>query len=63
MSTVVVHQTGDKFEYSGNMDVAVQPEGVLVVLESMPDVTGKSEDGKMKRVRAVFAHYDRVEVS
>jgi len=68
MSKVTVWQTGYHTSeevahvFEGNYDVAVQPEGVLVVLESVPDVSGKSEDGNVKRVRAVFSYYSRVMV-
>ena len=56
MSKVAVALAGtDKAHtYEGNHDVALGPDGILIVNEVVPDVTGKSETGTVNKVRTLY---------
>ena len=61
--SVVVYAIGRTFEYEGdNVDCGVAPHG-LVVAETVPDVTGQSDDGTKQRILAQFKTWDAVEVT
>jgi len=66
MSKVTVYTwsfTDDKHdvhEFDGDFEVAVQPEKTLVILENLPDIA--KGEGTVKRIKAVFSDYARVEV-
>jgi hypothetical protein len=63
--TVFVHDWKDddtnSFVFDGDYEVAVQPDEILIILENVPDLLNKG-GGTVKRIKAVFNHYDRVEV-
>ena len=65
--TVFVHDwkggefVTNSFVFDGDYEVAVQPDEILIILENVPDLLNKGE-GTVKRIKAVFNHYDRVEV-
>lgn len=64
MKKVVVHcnNYATQFTYEGdNVECGVAPHG-LVVVEKVPDVTGKSDDGTTQRVLAQFNNWDAAEV-
>jgi hypothetical protein len=51
----------DVHEFDGDFEVAVQPEKTLVILENVPDLLNKG-GGTVKRIKAVFNDFARVEV-
>lgn len=45
---------GKAHTYEGNHDVALGPDGILIVNEVVPDVTGKSETGTTNKIRTLY---------
>ncbi len=62
MAKVVVYAIDRTFEYEGdNVECGVVPHGLMVV-ERVPDVTGKSDDGMTNKVLAQFKSWDAAEI-
>ena len=56
MSRVIVLLNDEEqgHAYTGNYDAGVTPGNCLIVSETVPDVTGKSKEGAIARIRTIY---------
>jgi len=61
MAKITVHTRGSSVEFEGDVEVAMAPNGALIVQEVSPDIAGGKPEGKLD-MRGMFPPNEWVRV-